>query len=189
MGIPEAVDTKDGNCVAKLVYGRYGLNVHQALEPDFAPKLYGFSDASAVLASIFVMEFLPAPTWQGPGWIPLSNLEVEVVPSLLDPIFDSLDSFIVELEAKKLVHGDLRPNNIMIKMANLHEVEMPVRVNVVDYEWAGAYETARYPADRNELIDYEGNAGDLIGREDDRKMIGKWKAHIILKAKELGYIV
>lgn len=121
------------------------------------------------------MENLPPPTQQAPGWLPLGDLALEVAPDLLGPICDSIMAFLDELKTQNIVHGNLRPDNIMVGMENSHALKKPVRIKVVDYEWAGIYGEACYPLDREEE-GYEGRPGDFIGPQDDIQMYKNWKA-------------
>jgi thiamine kinase-like enzyme len=49
------------------------------------------------------------------------------------------------LQSLELVHGDLRPNNIMIKVKAGFEVAVPVVIKVIDFEWADVADKGRYP--------------------------------------------
>jgi len=182
-GVPDQIPGGLGNCVAKLVFDHYGLAVHKALAPRFAPKFYGHSSREGTNAKIFVMECLPIPEdeeeWDGMRWIMLATLPEQLNTPRLDPhlrndIYVILKDIVLQLKDQKLVHGDLRSNNLMIKMVNPHEVAKPVEIKVIDFEWADELGLARYPYDRNNAVGYPGNAAALIAAGDDLLMVEKW---------------
>jgi hypothetical protein len=79
------------------------------------------------------------------------------------------------LQSLHLVHGDLRPNNLMIKVHEGGEaLVQPIMVNAIDMEWAGTVGEAYYPADRNETVGYPGDAAGPIGANDDQHMVQCW---------------
>jgi hypothetical protein len=148
------------NCVAKLVFDHYGPEVHQALAPEFAPKLFGRSSKPGLNYRVYIMEYLE-PCVGADGWISLLGLG-EGWPLLQDlKIKLSLSSKKLSNGCKnlKLVHGDLRPNNLMIKMSAPYIVANPVAIKVVDFEWADRSGVARYPENRNGCAGYPGEAG------------------------------
>jgi len=182
-------DTSSGeppyvNTVAKLVYRHYGVVVHQALYqpeasnpqgPNQAPKLHGWSHKPGIDACVYIMEYLLPPSFDGPGWYTLAELNQDMVAKKLDLIYSVLTNIVNRLITLKLVHGDLRPNNIMIRMQDRTLIAKPVEIKVVDFEWADKVGVARYPQNRNEDIGYPGKAGGLIGWDDDLDMINKWR--------------
>ena len=176
-GIPGSLALEDEpNCVAKLVAEQYGSEVHQALAPNFAPTFFGCSSKPGLNYSVYLMEYLPPPSHQCEGWMPLSNLRTGFASSggVENKIFDVLRQIVGWLREHNYVHGDLRSNNLMIKMRNLYSIEDPVVIKVVDFEWAGRVGLARYPEDRNEEVGYPGEAGAPIGPDDDREMVEQW---------------
>jgi serine/threonine protein kinase len=177
-GIPQNFAQKpdEPNCVAKLVTDHYGSEVHQALAPNFAPTFFGCSSKPSFKYSIYLMEYLQPPSHQSEGWKPLSELSREFVSStgVEKKIFSVLREIVRRLQELNSVHGDLRPNNLMIKMRNLYAIADPVVIKVVDFEWADRVGQARYPVDRNEELGYPGEAGALIGPDDDSVMVDQW---------------
>jgi serine/threonine-protein kinase RIO1 len=101
------------------------------------PKLLGRSHKPAISAEIIVMEYLLPPTNGKPGWITLFDL-VTKHPALVDQksglIQVQLDAIVLVLKGSKLVHGDLRSNNLMI-FCTLATIVEPVQVKAVDMEW------------------------------------------------------
>jgi len=177
--------------VAKLVYRHYGVVVHQELEKrwpyqesqafqrghqlaTFAPKLFGWSQKPGINTCLYIMEYLLPPYWDTEGWLTLTALGLDMAAQHLTPIYQVLKEIVAYLTSLELVHGDLRPNNLMIKMQKSMVLAQPVQIKVVDFEWAGKVGFARYPHNRNEDLGYPGKPGDLIGRDDDLFMIKKW---------------
>ena len=163
--------------MVKLTFVPYGYVVHEALETaGYAPKLLGRSHKPAISAEIIVMEYLLPPTNGKPGWITLFDL-VTKHPALVDQKSDliqaQLDAIVLVLKGSKLVHGDLRSNNLMI-FCTLTAIVEPVQVKAVDMEWAGRVGEVYYPVDRNEAVGYPGKAGELIGSRDDDQMARQW---------------
>ena len=74
------------------------------------------------------------------------------------------------MKEKKVVHGDLRPNNIMCRErpdSGTQELE----VKVVDFDWAGKLGSAKYPAIMNPDIKWPGASHDVIGEDDDNILL------------------
>ncbi|KDR65387.1 hypothetical protein GALMADRAFT_148731 [Galerina marginata CBS 339.88] len=168
------------NCMVKLTFRPYGSDVHKILHAaDLAPKLVGASNIPALEATATVMARLLPPAKDADGWMTLHDLfrvSPELVLNHQDAIFKKLELIVEVLKKQKVVHGDLRANNIMIKVSYKGKgIAEPVEVNVVDMEWSGGVGFAYYPADRNEKVGYPGEAGGLIGVEDDMTMIKMWK--------------
>ncbi|KDR64861.1 hypothetical protein GALMADRAFT_149228 [Galerina marginata CBS 339.88] len=171
------------DCMVKLTFRPYGSDVHKILHAaDLAPKLVGASNIPALGATATVMVNLPPPTEDADGWMTLHDLfrvSPELVLNHQDAIFKKLELIVEVLKKQKVVHGDLRANNIMIKVSYKGKgIAEPVEVNVVDMEWSGGVGFAYYPADRNEKVGYPGEAGGVIGVEDDIIMIKMWKQGI-----------
>ena len=200
----DSIDIPSGplqtDCVAKLVYRHYGVAVHQALyhkpeapnpqalnweAPTFAPRLRGCSSLPGIQACVYIMDFLRPPTFVLPGWYTLANVRIKaMVAKKVDVIYPVLKNIVNRLFNLGLVHGDLRPNNLMIKMKDCAFMVEPVEIKVVDFEWADKVDIARYPQSRNEDIGYPGKPGGLIGRNDDLYMIDKWRKDMKNHMKE-----
>lgn len=175
------------NFVAKLVYRHYGVAVHQALHQaenqaaasNFAPELHGCSSKPGIQACVYIMEYLPPPFFGTPGWLTLDKINQDRVAKDLDLIYPLLNEIVDYLASRGLVHGDLRPNNLMIKMRDRLQILKPVEIKVVDFEWADRAGVARYPQSLGKDSGYPGEAGGLIGAGDDRYMINKWRTGIL----------
>ncbi|KDR65381.1 hypothetical protein GALMADRAFT_148724 [Galerina marginata CBS 339.88] len=171
------------DCMVKLTFRPYGSNVHKILHTaNLAPKLVGASNIPALEATATVMARLLPPAKDANGWMTLHDLfrvSPELVLNRQGAIFKKLELIVEVLKKRKVVHGDLRADNIMIKVScDDHDIVEPVEVNVVDMGWSGQVGFAYYPADRDEQVGYPGKAGGLIGVEDDMTMINVWKQGI-----------
>lgn len=84
------------------------------------------------------------------------------------------------VHSRTCVHGDIRPDNIMVRMRQRQlegkgdwEVE-GIEVRLLDLDWAGECGTRRYPTDLNEdLFRWARGArkGRVITKEDDDDMV------------------
>jgi hypothetical protein len=71
-------------------------------------------------------------------------------------------------ELVELVHGDFRPNNIMVREI---EGQLELEMKVVDFDWAGTSGKVNYPFRRNENISWPAAAGEPIVIEHDRQLL------------------
>lgn len=186
----------------------YGTDVHQLLaKHKFAPAYYAnlgpkledrvedadmlkrFEELQSVpLITYHFMQFLPPPTGEKAGYITLEDLADNargVAASAGKSIKNTLIHILQILSTEKMVHGDLRPNNIMVKIEltanNSYRVCMQeeeahlVDLKLIDFDWAGRQGDVRYPAARNPAVAYwPGEDGALISQGDDRKMVEAW---------------
>jgi len=162
--------------MVKLAFRPYGYEVHTALQSKgFAPKLLGRSQKQEIGADAIVMHYLSPPTANEPGWVTLHDLAFALVFQERAGIYEKLMEIVSLLKGLNLVHGDLRPNNLMIKVAEGGgALVQPITVNAIDMEWAGRVSEAYYPADRNETVGYPGDAAGPIRADDDCHMIQCW---------------
>ncbi|KDR78855.1 hypothetical protein GALMADRAFT_1273850 [Galerina marginata CBS 339.88] len=171
-GVPSDVhpggQMQEGNCVAKLVYGPYGEDVHKALAPKFAPKLFGISSKPGINAKVYIVEYMPPPKGKQGGWSTLSSLDPVLPRGRLEDIRTVLDQITQLLKSHEFVHGDLHPDNLMIKMESQTIIAQPVEIKILNFELAGVAGTTRYP------LDHADRATDLIGVDDGTNMIDKW---------------
>jgi serine/threonine protein kinase len=177
---PNAPAQGGGNCAAKLAFHHYGVNVHQALAlADFAPRLLGVSSKPEIGASLYLMEYLAPPVHDQEGWVTLHDLTAPLIGKQykLEEICSALDTFAQHLQSLKLVHGDLRPNNIMIKVDGF-QVVVPVVIKVIDFEWANVADKGHYPLQLNAEVGYPGIPGGPIEIGHDTEMVGRCQIHI-----------
>ena len=111
--------------VVKFVRFRYGEDAHKCLaEQQLAPTLYSCELLNGRWYAI-VMEKVVGKRIQTP----------------VDPqVQASLSNAIAVLHSNGYVHGDLRPQNILV---------VGDTVRILDFDWAGMEGTARYPKELN----------------------------------------
>lgn len=165
--------------MAKLAFRPYGYVVHHALQAEqFAPELHGHSQKPEIGADAIVMEYLSPPTPDKSGWVTLYDLTISHYQMVFEKrveIHGRLRKIVSILKSLDLVHGDFRPNNLMIKVvAGGNAFVEPITVNAIDMEWAGKVGEAYYPGDRNGAVGYPGHAGGCIGADDDACMVQSW---------------
>ncbi|KIO28452.1 hypothetical protein M407DRAFT_242998 [Tulasnella calospora MUT 4182] len=83
------------------------------------------------------------------------------------------------MEEANVVHGDLRPNNVMLEVGSdttpvCSGEEQGVNLRVVDFDWAGEADKVCYPLQRNEDITWPGDAGTPIKVGHDRILVNNW---------------
>ena len=134
-----------GQVVVKFVRFHYGEEVHRLLaENSLAPKL-------------FLCSQLPG------GWFAIVMERVKGSPIKLpvsQAVETSLQTVTSLLDCKDLVHGDLRPQNILV-VGN--------SVRVLDFDWAGKHPTAKYPKELNMTCNWHPDVmcGGIITKEHD----------------------
>ena len=137
--------------VVKFVRDHYGAEVHTSLaDKNLAPKLH-------------LCERLVG------GWYVV--IMEKVAGRLLNAcvcnayIKESLNSAVQEMHKNGMVHGDLRPQNILIR-----DKAPPV---ILAFDWAGLEGTATYPAELNQTIDWHKDvkAGSKIEKKHDQYQI------------------
>lgn len=194
---------KVDDCIVKAIYPLYGegygVAVHKELAAaNFAPVFIcelphesikpeseskSFMRDLLPLIKYFVMEYLPPPALSAPGWITLDDLAFDhtALAHKEKPfVIAALKQVLQSLKVKNFVHGDLRPNNIMVKIYLRAEPRLSynndgsLMIKVIDYDWAGELGKARYPAIRNSGVHWPGDDGELIGDGHDAQMVQHW---------------
>lgn len=156
---------------------RAGLQVHKLLDDvGLAPRLLGTAELDGVEFAV-VMEYL-APE---DGWMTLQAF-LKAHPKVNVGVnHPGLQKALQVMKEGKVVHGDFRPYNIMVRSKNEEDgqsasgdVEMTVggqgatlEIRVIDFESAGELGKAKYPWRLNERIPWPGKPGALIGEYDD----------------------
>jgi len=156
--------------VVKLVSRSYSQQVHEHLAAKgLAPKLYGYAKVDGA-PTAYVMEYLDPSEWEtlhrfmNASSTVLSRTELR----------KALEDIVRALKSKNYVHGDLRPNNIVIRK---DLSKQPLDLKVIDYDWAGEASKVYYPAERNPEIagiKWPGEAGGKIENGHDWKLISSW---------------
>ena len=135
--------------VVKFVRFQYGRDPHECLAgKQLAPKLYSCDALDggwyAVVMEKVVGRMIKAPV----------NQEVK------SRLMEAMEA----LHSNRFVHGDLRPQNVLV-VGN--------SVRIVDFDWAGLEGTARYPKELNMENKWHDQVecGGLIAKEHDRYQI------------------
>ncbi|RXW12155.1 hypothetical protein EST38_g13699 [Candolleomyces aberdarensis] len=160
----------------------YGENVHHYLHArGFAPELLAFSKQPEI-PTIYVMEYLEWP------WSTLTNF-IQLKPSIFvhraQNIYAEMKKIIQCLKNGGFVHGDLRPNNIMINSATVEDKEEDPQIKLVDFDWSGIAGVATYPGQRNATELWPGEAGCAIGANDDNELFEIWWHNRLNSARSL----
>ncbi|KAF4571739.1 hypothetical protein EYR40_008263 [Pleurotus pulmonarius] len=166
--------------LVKLVTRPYGEKAHKLLaRHGYAPQLYGRKVLEGA-PTAYVMEHL------GLSWVTLYNLSKDDNGGVLrsqvvrDGIKHAIERILSILKEAAVVHGDLRANNIMIKLDGQQPALLSsdgVAVKVIDFDWAGDAGVVRYPAFRNQDIpdiQWPGLPGGLIQAQHDRELFESW---------------
>ncbi|KAL4252673.1 hypothetical protein AB1N83_014097 [Pleurotus pulmonarius] len=141
----------------------------------YAPQLHGHKILHGA-PTAYVMEYLGHP------WVSLYDLSqredfsAKIPSSAMDRIKVAVSRVLQALESGQLVHGDLRPNNIMVELdddGRLEDVD-GVRLKIVDFDWAGKVGAVKYPLSRNEDISWPGPRGAHIQQSDDKRLFESW---------------
>ncbi|KAH9930695.1 uncharacterized protein B0H18DRAFT_1116814 [Fomitopsis serialis] len=129
----------------------YGKHAHKvAHEGGFAPKLHHCEKVNSVGMWVVVMDFVAS----GSDSVRLSS------------VAESLRNAVKTLHDKGFVFGDLREPNILVTKEG--------KVQLIDFDWCGRVEEARYPYDIAMTGDHGWHAdvqpGGLIAKEHDAHM-------------------
>jgi serine/threonine protein kinase len=94
------------------------------------------------------------------SWVPLVNKEH------WDGVKERLHAAISALHQMKMVHGDIRATNVMVKKSGLEFM-------LVDFDWGGLEGLVRYPRHVNKAVGRPDDAedGELIRTEHDDFML------------------
>lgn len=121
--------TLEGQTVEVLVkFARtYNKDAHNCLAAEgLAPKLHYCGPVKGGVIMV-VMEYVKGAE--------LGSCEKD---SCAWSVFDDLRKALVLLDEANIVHGDIRANNIIIDESKEH-------AKVIDFDWAGEHDKARYP--------------------------------------------
>ena len=122
-------------CIVKFVE-KYGENVHRYLfRKGLAPELYDILESVRGNWKAIIMELLPGTSLHSLHDTDLDNEKIR-------KIIDCLRNIKKTLQGSHYVHGDLRPNNLIVTS------DFNV-VKVVDFDWAGEESKVSYPLNLN----------------------------------------
>lgn len=137
--------------IVKFVTTSYGQDVHNFLaEANLAPKLFSVS---------------PLPG----GWLAVVMEKVvgdAMTHQTTEPVKRALEKAVELMHSNGYVHGDLRPQNILV-VGNT--------IRILDFDWAGKYPDARYSTQLNMQCDWHPNVvnGGIIFAEHDVYQINR----------------
>lgn len=144
----------------------YNEEVHRTLADEgLAPLLLGTAHVAGAPSAI-VMEYLDPPS----GWTTLQSYIQEHRDIIINTEHPALANLLKTMREKKVVHGDLRPNNIMCR-ERPDSGTQKLEVKVVDFDWAGKLGSAKYPAIMNPDIKWPGAPHGVIGENDDETLL------------------
>jgi len=156
-----------------LPHPSYGEAVHRHLATQgMAPQLYRISHLEDI-ASVVVMQLLEA------DWITLFDYRENLYgggstpEGRRTPLLQRLEGILDCLGSQSMVHGDFRMVNIMLKPGEERNAML------IDFDWAGQAEEARYPVTRSDSSDYPGVPGGPISAGDDRRLYETWKNRLL----------
>ncbi|KAG8776178.1 hypothetical protein FRC16_004601 [Serendipita sp. 398] len=178
--IHKAGDKHQYQVVVKFVYnhsGVYGTDVHQYLsDNELAPTLHWTKNLHRGLVMV-VMKHLQLEKDIG-GWVELDAFKGKL-GTRASAVRKELEKIIRLLQAKRMVHADLRPKNIMVKVDGNGDIitgtEEPF-LSVIDFDWSGTVGEVCYPPFLNSRIRWpEGaKAYQKIGEKDDSILLENW---------------
>ncbi|KAG9050148.1 hypothetical protein FS837_007447 [Tulasnella sp. UAMH 9824] len=178
---PKGLDQASMRMV-KLVR-QYGAEVHPLLATKgFAPQLHGRCSSPGA-PTAYVMEYLSPPTDTEPGWITLSQFfKSPGATEYQEAIEKTLNLILTVMGDADVMHGDFRPNNIMLQVFKMQHSYTPVcsgggqeaNLKVVDFDWAGKSGSVSYPLQRNEDIAWPAAPWDRIIKDHDRELVNIW---------------
>lgn len=176
----KADDEHQVEVVVKFLYSytdTYGTAVHNYLyNHGLAPLLYSVENLHRGLIMV-VMERLPLPK-DGGGWVELDTFEGKL-GERAGAVRKKLERIIDLLQEQRMVHVDLRPNNVMVKVDGSGEMVMdehgPI-FSLIDFDCAGKVGEVRYPPFLNPAVPWPAGAkGYLkVGEKHDRNFLNNW---------------
>jgi hypothetical protein len=126
--------TNDGDRICTKFVRRYGKDVHiWCANKGYAPKLLAYEELPGGWFMV-VMDLLDE------SWVPLADTEPRP-----EGLKERLHALISELHQMKMVHGDIRATNIMVKNSGLE-------LMLVDFDWAGSDGLVTYPRHINKAV-------------------------------------
>ncbi|KAK2462231.1 hypothetical protein APHAL10511_005727 [Amanita phalloides] len=171
----------------------YDEDVHQLLEEEnLAPKLYAkSSEFRYVSPTAYIMEYLKPSSWK--TLRDYASLAEDL--DYKEPVRLSMDKVLTILRKNKVVHGDLRPPNIMIQVSPKtgklvcvdDEGSQRASIRVIDFDWSGEAGKVYYPGTRNEDIPditWSGKPGYPIEQDHDEQLFQSWWPNLGKEVKD-----
>lgn len=197
-----------------LAFEPYGTDVHRFLHSkDMAPNYFlsfwvggnGIPEDAKAIETYYLMEYLPEPSQDSPGWISLLDLKEkfhQVAKRHKEVIRTALYKILDVLREQGFVHGDFRPNNLLINVTTppndciIHfrpsdrpsDLALPY-LKVIDFDWSGLAGRVEYPPHRNPEVEWPGVNGMAISVDDDKIMVDSWLKKWDEDATNEGYLI
>ena len=120
-----------GKVVVKFVYGHYGKDVHSYLaDKGVAPKLYSCDELPGRWYAVVMQKVEDGKV-----------MNMCTMEDIHEEMKQTLKETVVDMHLKGYVHGDLRPQNVLIMPDN--------SIRILDFDWAGKVGEVKYPDDIN----------------------------------------
>ena len=130
----------------------YGDDVHQALsEAELAPTLRWHGRVCGG-PTMVIMDAVRGKTFEE---------LLEAKEAVTEKDLDGLRNAVCILGDKGLVHGDLRPPNVIL---DVDALDSSRKAYVIDFDWGGEAGKVRYPYNLNKWIQWPGEPNELPGR-------------------------
>jgi hypothetical protein len=109
------------------------------------------------------------------GWKELDTFEGKL-DTKEQAVRKKLEEIIKLLQEQKMVHADLRPKNIMIKVDENGGITDEPTLSVIDFDWSGKVGKVCYPPFLNPNINWPTGvkAYGKVGKNDDGILLDSW---------------
>jgi hypothetical protein len=156
----------------KLIAGsQYGTSAHQKMaEAGYAPVLHGIVEVKGA-PTAYIMNYLSP----NQGW---KSVHEYIVRNKRGLELDEFDDLLRVMEGANIVHGDLRPNNVMMR-----KKDDKLELKVIDFDRSGLSGEVEYPPLRNENIPWPDKAGSPIIIGHDRTLLQRSFNELLSKVR------
>ncbi|THH32634.1 hypothetical protein EUX98_g1567 [Antrodiella citrinella] len=163
-------ELKSGETVVVKFVSRYGLAAHRVLAAaGMAPQLHYFGDINGEDdMTDGYQEVLSHGLYEGPvkmivmEYIQEKRFKGDVYPA---EVKASIRKALDTLHAQDLVHGGLRPPNVVVTLEH--------KVFLIDFDWSGKEDVTTYPLGLSSKVPWSQGVGDLapLKKEHDIGML------------------
>lgn len=157
--------------VKLIAGGQYGFAAHQKMaEAGYSPALHGVVAVKGA-PTAYIMEYLSPDQ----GW---KSVHDYIVRSKRGLELSEFNDLLRVMEGANIVHGDLRPNNIMMR-----KKDDRFELQVIDFDRSGSSGEVEYPPLRNENIPWPDKVGSPIVIGHDRTLLQKSLNELLSKVR------